>query len=109
MAAVVPLASVATGGNYPDPAVGSDSGDLSGSGIEVRGNAVALPDGRVVETMAAPISIDAGEFTRHATAPQTDADHRVLRAYAEERAYHPEQKIEARVESGIEEGTREAE
>ena len=47
---------------------------LSGSGIEVRGNAVALPDGRVVETMAAPISIDAGEFTRHATAPETDAD-----------------------------------
>jgi len=47
---------------------------LSGSGIEVRGNAVALPDGRLVETMAAPISIDAGEFTRHATAPAADAD-----------------------------------
>lgn len=33
--------------------------------------------------------------------PQTDADHRVLQAYAAERAFHPQQKIEARVESGI--------
>ena len=28
----------------------------------------------MVETIAAPISIDAAEFTRHATAPETDAD-----------------------------------
>ena len=47
---------------------------LGGSGIEVRGREIVLPDGRVVETTAAPISIDAGEFTRHATAPETDAD-----------------------------------
>jgi YihY family inner membrane protein len=32
--------------------------------------------------------------------PQTDADHRVLRAYVAERAYHPQQEIEAHVESG---------
>ncbi|MBV9798552.1 MAG: YihY/virulence factor BrkB family protein [Solirubrobacterales bacterium] len=31
-------------------------------------------------------------------APQTEADHRVLQAYAEERALQPEQKIESRVE-----------
>jgi trehalose 6-phosphate synthase len=51
---------------------------LSGSGIEVRGTAIALPDGRVVETTAAPISIDAGEFARQATAPETDADFEAL-------------------------------
>jgi trehalose 6-phosphate synthase len=47
---------------------------LAGSGIEVRGTAIVLPDGRVVETTAVPISIDAGEFARHATAPETDTD-----------------------------------
>ena len=47
---------------------------LSGSGIQVRGTAIALPDGRLVETVAAPISIDAADFIRHATAPETDAD-----------------------------------
>ncbi len=47
---------------------------LGGSGIEVRGTEIVLPDGRVVETTASPISIDAAEFTRHATAPETDAD-----------------------------------
>jgi YihY family inner membrane protein len=31
-------------------------------------------------------------------APQTEADHRVLQAYAGERAYHPKEEIEARVE-----------
>ena len=31
-------------------------------------------------------------------APQTDADHRVLQAYAAERAYQPEEEITARVE-----------
>ena len=33
-------------------------------GIEVHGTAIVLPDGRVVGTTAAPISIDAGEFSR---------------------------------------------
>ena len=47
---------------------------LSGSGIQVRGTAIALPDGRLVETVAAPISMDAADFIRHATAPETDAD-----------------------------------
>jgi YihY family inner membrane protein len=31
-------------------------------------------------------------------APQTEADHRVLQAYAEERTYQPEEKVQARVE-----------
>ena len=30
-------------------------------------------------------------------APQTDADHRVLEAYAEERSYQPQEKVRARV------------
>ncbi len=47
---------------------------LSSSGIQVRGTAIALPDGRLVETVAAPISIDAADFIQHATAPETDAD-----------------------------------
>jgi membrane protein len=51
-----------------------------------------------------------GFYPRSLTgAPQTDANHRVLRAYAGERAFHPEQKIEARVESGIEPDTPDAE
>jgi hypothetical protein len=47
MVAVVPLASVATGGNYPDPAVGS--GDLSGSGIEAKSRRISFKgmDGQV--------------------------------------------------------------
>ena len=47
---------------------------LAGSGIEVRGTRIVLPDGRVVATTAAPISIDAADFTRNATAPGTDAE-----------------------------------
>ena len=35
-------------------------------------------------------------------APQTEADHRALEAYAEERTYQPEEKVEARVEKGDE-------
>jgi membrane protein len=31
-------------------------------------------------------------------APETEADHRVLQAYAEERTYQPEEKVDARVE-----------
>jgi trehalose 6-phosphate synthase len=47
---------------------------LAGSGVEVHGTTVVLPDGRPVATSTAPISIDAGEFTRHATDPETDKD-----------------------------------
>ena len=47
---------------------------LAGSGIEIRGTSVALPDGRLVTTTAAPISIDAAEFTQHATDPGTSKD-----------------------------------
>ncbi|HEY0717487.1 MAG TPA: trehalose-6-phosphate synthase [Streptosporangiaceae bacterium] len=52
---------------------------LSGSGIEVRGTRIAMPDGRVVQTTAAPISIDATDFTRHACNPETDTEVEVLR------------------------------
>jgi trehalose 6-phosphate synthase len=51
---------------------------LAGSGVEVRGSSVALPDGRQVRTVTAPISIDAAEFTRHATAPETTDEIQVL-------------------------------
>jgi trehalose 6-phosphate synthase len=42
---------------------------LGESGIEVRDSSVVLPDGRMVAATAAPISIDAAEFRRHATDP----------------------------------------
>jgi trehalose 6-phosphate synthase len=47
---------------------------LAGSGVEVRGTSVVLPDGRVVATGTAPVSIDAAEFDRHATDPDTSKD-----------------------------------
>ena len=47
---------------------------LAGAGIEVRDSSVVLPDGRVVATATAPISIDAAEFARHATDPETSAN-----------------------------------
>ena len=47
---------------------------LTGTGIEVRGSSVAMPDGRLVATTTAPISIDAGELDQHATAPETTRD-----------------------------------
>src|SRR6185437_2738833 len=47
---------------------------LAGSGIEVRGSSVALPDGRLVATAPAHISIDAEDFTRHATDPDTTSE-----------------------------------
>jgi trehalose 6-phosphate synthase len=43
---------------------------LAGSGIEVRGSSVALPDGRVVAAVTAPISIDAAEFADTVTDPE---------------------------------------
>jgi trehalose 6-phosphate synthase len=39
---------------------------LGGSGIQVRGSSVVLPDGRAVTTVTAPISIDVGEFAAFA-------------------------------------------
>jgi len=46
---------------------------LGGSGIEVRGSSVALPDGRTVATDTAPISIDAEEFAQHAADADVEA------------------------------------
>ncbi len=47
---------------------------LGEDGVTVRGTMLALPDGRLVSTTASPISIDAAEFTRHATQEATDRD-----------------------------------
>jgi trehalose 6-phosphate synthase len=51
---------------------------LTDSRIEVRGSSVILADGRAVTAATAPISIDAAEFARHATDPDTDKDIKVL-------------------------------
>jgi trehalose 6-phosphate synthase len=40
---------------------------LAGTGVQVDGSAIKLPDQRVVSTTSAPISIDAAEFSRLAT------------------------------------------
>jgi trehalose 6-phosphate synthase len=47
---------------------------LAGSGIHIHGSTITLPGGREVRTTSAPISIDAGEFSRLATDPATDAE-----------------------------------
>lgn len=47
---------------------------LAERGVEVRGSQLLLPDGRVVSTVTAPISIDAAEFRRHATDPATSRE-----------------------------------
>jgi trehalose 6-phosphate synthase len=47
---------------------------LAGSGIEVLGTSVVLPEGRAVATTTAPISIDAGEFAGYATGPEVSKD-----------------------------------
>ncbi len=44
---------------------------LAGSGIQVSGSSVIMPDGRVVTASTAPISIDAKEFRQHAADPDT--------------------------------------
>jgi trehalose 6-phosphate synthase len=51
---------------------------LTGRGIEVRGSKVALPGGRAVATMTAPISIDAAEFARYATDKCTEHEARTI-------------------------------
>ena len=47
---------------------------LAGTGVQMHGSKITLPDRRVVVTTSAPISIDAGEFSRLATDPATDTD-----------------------------------
>ncbi len=47
---------------------------LAGTGVQIHGSKITLPDRRVVVTTSAPISIDAGEFSRLATDPATDTD-----------------------------------
>jgi trehalose 6-phosphate synthase len=48
----------------------SCSRQLGDSGLKVRGSAVHLPDGRVVEVVTAPISIDTGSFSALAADPK---------------------------------------
>jgi trehalose 6-phosphate synthase len=43
---------------------------LADSGLKVRGSSVTLPDGRVVSTVTAPISIDTAEFAAFAADPE---------------------------------------
>jgi len=50
------------------------AGLLAGAGVEVRGSSVALPDGRLVTTTTAPISIDAREFAQYATDRSTSKE-----------------------------------
>ncbi|MGE5131906.1 MAG: alpha,alpha-trehalose-phosphate synthase (UDP-forming) [Gemmatimonadota bacterium] len=47
---------------------------LGEQGVAVRGSQLILPDGRVVTTTVAPISIDAAEFRKHARAKATDRE-----------------------------------
>jgi trehalose 6-phosphate synthase len=47
---------------------------LAGTGVQIHGSTVTLPDRRVVRTTSAPISIDAAEFSRLATDPATRGD-----------------------------------
>jgi trehalose 6-phosphate synthase len=47
---------------------------LDGTGIQIHGSTVTLPDRRVVRTTSAPISIDAAEFSRLATDPGSDGE-----------------------------------
>jgi len=46
---------------------------LADTGVHIHGPKITLPDRRVVSTTSAPISIDAAEFSRLATDPETDA------------------------------------
>jgi len=52
---------------------------LAGTGVQIHGPTVTLPDRRVVRTTSAPISIDAVELSRLATDPATDSDIEALR------------------------------
>jgi len=52
---------------------------LAGTGVQIHGPTITLPDRRVVRTTSAPISIDAAEFSRLATDPATDSGIEALR------------------------------
>jgi trehalose 6-phosphate synthase len=52
---------------------------LAGTGVQIHGPTITLPDRRVVRTTSAPISIDAAEFSRLATDPATESDIEALR------------------------------
>jgi trehalose 6-phosphate synthase len=64
--------------NYRVNFLRSCARQLAGLGVAVRGSSLVLPDGRAVATATAPISIDAAEFARHATDPETTQDSHAL-------------------------------
>ncbi len=59
---------------------------LAGTGVQMHGPQIILPDRRVVTTTSAPISIDAAEFARLATDPATSRDVEEIRDQFEGRA-----------------------
>jgi trehalose 6-phosphate synthase len=52
---------------------------LAGTGVQIHGPHITLPDRRVVTTTSAPISIDVAQFARLATGPQTGRDIEAVR------------------------------
>jgi len=52
---------------------------LAGTGVQIHGPTITLPDRRVVRTTSAPISIDAAELSRLAMDLATDGDIKALR------------------------------
>jgi trehalose 6-phosphate synthase len=52
---------------------------LAGTGVQIHGQQITLPDRRVVTTTSAPISIDAAQFARLATDPETGRDIEAVR------------------------------
>jgi trehalose 6-phosphate synthase len=52
---------------------------LAGTGVQIHGPHITLPDRRVVTTTSAPISIDAAQFTSLATDPETGRDIEAVR------------------------------
>jgi trehalose 6-phosphate synthase len=59
---------------------------LAGTGVQIHGPQIILPDRRVVTTTSAPISIDAAEFARLATDPATGREIEEIRGQFEGRA-----------------------
>jgi trehalose 6-phosphate synthase len=52
---------------------------LAGTGVQIHGSQITLPDRRVVTTTSAPISIDAAQFAGLATDPETGRDIEAVR------------------------------
>jgi trehalose 6-phosphate synthase len=52
---------------------------LAGTGVQIHGPQITLPDRRVVTTTSAPISIDAAQFASLATDPETSRDIEAVR------------------------------